>query len=85
MGLEIKLNARKIRKICKYAQYRKNKGDDAIYCECAKGSNPPSHYTFMSIKSGEICIATNFFSTGHTYYNSDVNAEKMRECKARSN
>lgn len=78
------LTDKTIREICKSAQLRKENGCDVIYCECAKGSNPPSSALYFQIKKGEVCIATDFFSTGHSYLDSYADTEKMEGCPYRN-
>ena len=72
-----------VRGICSVAQLRKEHGDYAIYCEKGCGKDPEEHDSMMQIKSGEVCVATKFFSTGHSYLSSTVELEKMKECSDR--
>lgn len=67
-----------VREVCICAQYRKERGNDAIYCEKAQGKNPPSmNIQFFNIKKGEVCVATTFFPTGHVRCDSYVDLERM--------
>ena len=78
------LNDSVVREICPCAQYRKERGDDAIYCKDAKGKDPEFNgIQFINLQRGEVCVATTFFSTGHRNYDSNVNLEEMKECPYR--
>jgi len=79
----MELSDKAVRKICSVAQYRSTHGDDSIYCECAKGENAPTAFEFIGIQEGEVCVATRFFSTGHSYSSSMVDLEKMKTCPYR--
>ena len=78
------LDAKTIREeFCSCAELRKLRRGNAIFCEEGKGKDAPSSIEFFMIKCGEVCIATDFYSTGHINYDSEVCTEKMRTCPYR--
>jgi hypothetical protein len=76
----MELSDEAVRKICSCAQFRKLRRGDAIFCKEARGKDPANSIEFMAIKDGEICLATDFYSTGHAGYDWNVNVEKMKGC-----
>lgn len=78
------LEDKAVREICPYAQYRNDRRGEQIYCEIAKGKNSPSGFEFIGIKKGEVCVATTFFSTGHSYSGARVDVKEMENCPYRN-
>jgi hypothetical protein len=70
----------KVSKICPFAQYKERKNGEAIFCQMNQGIDAPNSIEFMNIAKGEVCLATNFYPTGHINYSSDVDVEKMKTC-----
>jgi hypothetical protein len=74
-----------VKKICFCAQLRELRGDNMIFCEDEKGKDAPNSFEFMSIRPREICVATDFYSTGHSRYGSIVDINTMKDCPYRKN
>jgi hypothetical protein len=79
------LSNKTVREICSCAEYRNLKRGEAVFCTEAKGKNPPGCIQFMNIKSGEVCTATEFFSTGHADMDSYVDEVAMKKCPSNPN
>jgi hypothetical protein len=79
----MELNEETIKEICSCAHIGKSRRGDIIFCEEKKGKDAPSSIEFFLIQEKEICIATEFYSTGHINYDSCINIEKMKECPYR--
>lgn len=65
--------------LCKYAQCQKLTRGEAVLCTVAKGKT----FTYPLLKSGEVCVATHFYRTGHSNPDVDVDLEKIKECPYR--
>ncbi|MDD5012590.1 MAG: hypothetical protein PHQ66_03025 [Candidatus Nanoarchaeia archaeon] len=74
------LSDKTVREICSCAQFRNLHRGDAVFCEEAKGGNPPSGIQFMDVNKGEVCLGTSFYSTGHSSMDSSVDVEEMKKC-----
>jgi len=79
----MELSNETIREICSCGQLRILRRGKAVFCEEANGKNAQNSIEFMVIKEGEICIATEFYSTGYINYDSFIDIEKMKECPYR--
>lgn len=77
------LNDELIKDICSCGQLKQLNRGKAVFCEEAKGNNPPSSIQFMSINKGEVCVATTFYQTGHNAYDSLIDIEDMKTCSYR--
>ena len=66
-------------KLCKDAQCQKLTRGEAVLCTSAKGKT----YNFPVLKTGEVCVATTFYSTGHSNPDIDVDLEKIKKCPYR--
>jgi hypothetical protein len=68
---------------CRCAVLRTTRGDDVVLCKKGKGKDTPPTLQFIGIEKGQICYATDFYSTGHSSMEASVDLEKMRECSNR--
>ena len=79
----MELSDKTVREICSCAQFRNLRRGEAIFCEEAMGKDAPHSIELTNLKKGEVCIATDFYSTGHIGYNFLVNIEDMQKCPYR--
>ncbi len=68
-----------LKKLCEYARYQRLGRDKAILCSEKKGNS----YSHPLLKPGQVCIATEFYSTGHRNPEIDLNLEEIANCPHR--
>jgi len=77
----MELSDKIVKEICLCGEFRNLKRGPAIFCENGNGKDAPTEsIEFMSIRKGQVCLATTFYSTGHVNYDSEINVERMEKC-----
>ncbi len=71
------LISRIARKISQSAKFIREYEGGTIYCEAVKGKNPPSIALYSLMNGGEVCVVTDFYSTGHSSLDSNIDTERM--------
>jgi len=67
------------RELCKNAKCVQLTRGEAVLCTAGKGTD----YNLPMIGKGEVCVATQFFSTGHVNPDVEVDVKMMNACPYR--
>jgi hypothetical protein len=79
----MELSDKAVREICSCGRFKERRRGDMIVCDWGKGKDAPMSFEFRHIASGELCIATHFYSTGHSEYDATIDVEEMKTCPYR--
>jgi hypothetical protein len=68
-----------IEKLCKNAVCSARRRGDILLCAAGKGKT----YELPLLRPGDVCVATTFFSTGHSKPDAYVDPAKIQGCPYR--
>ncbi len=69
------------KRLCKHAVCSRRRRGDIVLC--ARGLGREQHYLPPLLKKGDVCVATKFYSTGHSTLDANIEPDKMQGCPYR--